>query len=296
VVRDLPYDWQTLVENVADPSHVPFAHHGIQGHRDKAGPIRFEMLREDGGGFEAQAGSREFALHTQVSFEPPCRLEYRFDFPGGKRMGLLSYCLPVGPGRSRIVAQFPRNFSQSLGRWLPRWWDHSVNRNAVLDGDLVLLHHQERELERRRAADPDHSWATAYRLPATADRLVIAFHRWLDRNGGPCWQRLLPGGEPGAGGQAPAAAEEQLLDRYHQHTIHCASCRGALAMIQRLQTAGVVVFVLALAASAVLPDSRRPAIGLPMVVVGLLALGAAAALRFALEPRFRYRPYDHSRR
>ena len=31
MVRDLEYDWQTLVENVADPSHVPFAHHGIQG-------------------------------------------------------------------------------------------------------------------------------------------------------------------------------------------------------------------------------------------------------------------------
>ena len=31
MVRDLEYDWRTLVENVADPSHVPFAHHGIQG-------------------------------------------------------------------------------------------------------------------------------------------------------------------------------------------------------------------------------------------------------------------------
>ena len=30
-VRDLEYDWQTLVENVADPSHVPFSHHGVQG-------------------------------------------------------------------------------------------------------------------------------------------------------------------------------------------------------------------------------------------------------------------------
>jgi len=33
--RDLEYDWQTLVENVADPSHVPFAHHGVQGDRDQ---------------------------------------------------------------------------------------------------------------------------------------------------------------------------------------------------------------------------------------------------------------------
>jgi phenylpropionate dioxygenase-like ring-hydroxylating dioxygenase large terminal subunit len=296
VVRDLPYDWRTLVENVADPSHVPFAHHGIQGRRDKAGPIRFEMLREDAGGFEAQAGSRNFALFTRVSFEPPCRLEYCFDFPGGKRMGLLSYCLPVGPGRSRIVAQFPRNFSHRLGRLLPRWWDHIVNRNAVLDGDLVLLHEQERELARRRASEPDHSWKTAYRLPASADRLVIAFHRWLDQQGGPPWSQLLPADELGAEGPGASIPSEQLLDRYHQHTVHCASCRGALKTIQRLQIGGVVVFTLTLAATALLPDRQRVSIGLPLATLGLVALGVAAGLRFALEPRFRYRPYDHSRR
>ena len=31
--RDVPYDWDTLVENIVDPSHVPFAHHGVQGNR-----------------------------------------------------------------------------------------------------------------------------------------------------------------------------------------------------------------------------------------------------------------------
>jgi phenylpropionate dioxygenase-like ring-hydroxylating dioxygenase large terminal subunit len=44
-VRDLEYDWQTLVENVADPSHVPFAHHGIQGDRTKAAPMPIEILQ-----------------------------------------------------------------------------------------------------------------------------------------------------------------------------------------------------------------------------------------------------------
>jgi pheophorbide a oxygenase len=29
--RDLPYGWDTLLENLIDPSHVPFAHHGMQG-------------------------------------------------------------------------------------------------------------------------------------------------------------------------------------------------------------------------------------------------------------------------
>ena len=27
---DLPYGWDTLLENIADPSHIPFAHHGLQ--------------------------------------------------------------------------------------------------------------------------------------------------------------------------------------------------------------------------------------------------------------------------
>ena len=34
-VRDLEYDWQTLVENVADPTHVPFAHHAGWFHRSR---------------------------------------------------------------------------------------------------------------------------------------------------------------------------------------------------------------------------------------------------------------------
>jgi len=39
IVRDLEYDWQTLLENILDPSHVQFAHHGVQGNRDRAKPI-----------------------------------------------------------------------------------------------------------------------------------------------------------------------------------------------------------------------------------------------------------------
>ena len=34
--RDLPYGWDTLLENIVDPAHIPFAHHGLQGKRDDA--------------------------------------------------------------------------------------------------------------------------------------------------------------------------------------------------------------------------------------------------------------------
>ena len=32
-VQDLPYGWATLVENVLDPAHINFSHHGVIGDR-----------------------------------------------------------------------------------------------------------------------------------------------------------------------------------------------------------------------------------------------------------------------
>ena len=60
--RDLPYGWDSLVENLIDPSHVPFAHHGLQGKRDDAIPINMtvpESLGEDGFRFEWQDRTSE---------------------------------------------------------------------------------------------------------------------------------------------------------------------------------------------------------------------------------------------
>jgi phenylpropionate dioxygenase-like ring-hydroxylating dioxygenase large terminal subunit len=30
-VRDMPMSWEVLLENVTDPAHVAFSHHGVQG-------------------------------------------------------------------------------------------------------------------------------------------------------------------------------------------------------------------------------------------------------------------------
>ena len=35
-MRDLPYGHDVLFENLLDPAHVPWAHHGVQGNRHKA--------------------------------------------------------------------------------------------------------------------------------------------------------------------------------------------------------------------------------------------------------------------
>ena len=285
MVRDLAYDWQTLVENVADPSHVPFAHHGIQGNRDRAHPIPLQIVRSTMDLIEAEVDK---PFKTTITFESPCRLEYDIFLPGGdKRIGLVTYCLPVAPGKSRIVAQFSRNFAQKLHSLVPRWWDHIQNRNAILDGDMVLLHQQEGFLQ-------DTNWKTAYRMPTSADRLVIEFRNWFDRYCG----GKLPWDKVGvtASSSTSETSREILLDRYHQHTQHCSSCRQALNRIQLSQWLLLAYFVVTVAIVAVLPDSLRVSWGIYLIIFALLGLCIAGVLKFWLMPKFYFVDYVHSKR
>ena len=288
MVRDLEYDWQTLVENVADPAHVPFAHHGIQGNRSRATPLPIKIVESTPTRIEAKI---EGNIQTQITFTPPCHLEYTIRFGGDRQVGLVTYCLPVAPGKSRIVAQFPRNFAQRLHHWTPRWWNHIAVRNSVLDGDMVLLHLQERDLQQKAKSDPPEHWTSLYKLPTSADRLVIEFRRWWDRYG----QEALPWNLY-TDSPLPTLDRQHLLDRYHQHTRLCSSCRQALTRIQQLQIALVGYFVIALSIAALLPDSARFAVGLPLLGSALLGLGLYGGLKYGLEPKFYFVDYIHADR
>ncbi|MEH1997155.1 aromatic ring-hydroxylating dioxygenase subunit alpha [Nostoc sp.] len=289
-VRDLEYDWQTLVENVADPSHVPFAHHGVQGDRSKARPIPIKIVQSTPNLIEAATvGSFE----TTITFEPPCRLEYAIKFGNSeKQVGLVTYCIPVSPGKSRIVAQFPRNFAKTLHRLRPRWWDHISERNQVIDGDMVLLQQQEYFLQQTQSTP---SWKTSYRLPTSADRLVIEYRNWFDKY---C-QGQLPWNQVGI--SVPEIRNlnnnrEQVLNRYKQHTQHCSSCRRALKVVQRLQAGLLIYFAITVCAVALLPDTLKVKLGLPLTMTALLSLGAYAWLKFWLSPRFYFVDYIHAQR
>lgn len=65
--RDLPYGWESLVENLIDPSHVPFAHHGLQGKREDAIPINMtipESMGELGFRFEWQDRTSKYTYDS----------------------------------------------------------------------------------------------------------------------------------------------------------------------------------------------------------------------------------------
>jgi len=290
MVRDLDYDWQTLVENIADPSHVPFAHHGVQGNRDQAQPIAIEIVQSTANRIEGNTVGR---FNTKMTFEPPCHLEYAISFGDkGKQVGLVTYCIPVAPGKSRIVAQFPRNFAKSLSRLTPRWWNHITVRNLVLEGDMILLHQQERFLQQRQS---EESWKTAYKLLTSADRFVIEFRKWFDKY---C-QGTLPWKQVGLNSSDTISINDnrqEVLDRYRQHTQHCRSCSTALKTVQRLQVVLLGGFVLTVSGVALLPDVLRLRLGLPLMVMAFLGLAGFTWLKVWLEPRFYFVDYIHAQR
>lgn len=286
IVRDLEYDWQTLVENLADPSHVPFAHHGVQGRRERAQPTPIKIVESTQDSIEAKS---EGSFTTKITFTPPCHLEYAINLGGDRQVGLVTYCVPVAPGKSRIVAQFSRNFAKRLHHVIPRWWDHISVRNSILDGDMILLHYQEKELQQRSQAE---DWKTAYKMPTSADRLVIEFRRWIDQycQGKLPWKGL-------ESDQTMLLSDRQhLLDRYHQHTLICSSCRQALKNLHRLQIGLLAYFGVALSVAALIPDDFRISIGLPLGLSALLGLATCAVLKYRLEPKFYFVDYVHAKR
>ena len=58
--RDLPYGWDTLLENIVDTAHIPFAHHGLQGVRSDGSPIAMRSIASN-------------ATHCEVTFEDQIR-------------------------------------------------------------------------------------------------------------------------------------------------------------------------------------------------------------------------------
>ncbi|MFM6194680.1 MAG: Rieske 2Fe-2S domain-containing protein [Planktothrix sp.] len=284
--RELDYDWQTLVENLVDPSHVAFAHHGLQGRRENAQPITFEILQSTINILEATIS----VAGRTIKFQPPCHIEYKIAFPNGKKVGIVAYCIPVLPGKSRLIGFFPQNFAKTLVQIKPRWWDHIMLRNLVMDSDMMLLHQQERLLQQNH---PNQTWKTAYKMPTSADRLIIEFRKWFEEycHGQLPWKQLnipVPEYFPFNDNR------RQVLDIYHQHTQHCSSCRTALKTIQRLQLGLLIYFLLTVSIVALMSDSFRLQWGIPLMAIAFLGLGIYAGLKYYLEPKFYFLDYIHA--
>ncbi|NJM95568.1 MAG: Rieske 2Fe-2S domain-containing protein [Acaryochloridaceae cyanobacterium CSU_5_19] len=227
--RDLPYDALTLLENVLDPSHLPYTHHRSVGNRNNAGPVELEVTEFGKQGFQGiwAEGPRRGTMGPQTTtFIAPGLMWHDLTSPQFGRTLTVVYATPIRKGECRLFARFPFKFASKLPAFLishaPVWSSH-FGQNAILEDDQIFLHHQERYLEQTK---DQQSVAKAFYLPTRADRFVLALHQWQQRyQADPFPGETLP----------PALSRNQLLDRYYSHTVHCKSCRQALQRIKRLR-------------------------------------------------------------
>ena len=270
IFRDLPYDATTLLENVLDVSHIPYTHHKTVGDRANVAPVELEVTHADKQGFRGvwQEGPRKGKLGTQyTTFTAPCLMWHDLTSKQFGRTLTVVYATPISKGRCRLFARFPFKFASPIPRFFiklaPTWYSH-VNQNGVLEDDQIFLHHQERYLE---ALGGSPNYSKAFYLPTKADLYVSEFHQWLNLyHADPFSDRPLP----------PALSKEELLDRYHSHTKHCASCRRALTTIKRLKIvaiAGVILTWVSLSAIALyVPISNSVAVMTQAIVLLVASL------------------------
>jgi len=237
--RDLPYDALTLLENVLDPSHLPFTHHNSVGKRSNASPVELEVTSSNKSGFTGTwaDGPRKGTLGRQnTTFIAPCLMWHEL---ASKQLGetiTVVYATPTRKGECRVFARFPFKFASKLPALFisatPQWYSH-INNNAILEDDQIFLHHQERYLAQSGGSE---NFSQAFYLPTKADAFVFEYRQWLnDYHADP-----FPGQT-----FKPALTNEQLLDRYHSHTEHCHSCSSALKNIQATKQAIVIIAIVA---------------------------------------------------
>eukprot|EP00977_Amphora_coffeiformis_P000887 scaffold190_cov171-Amphora_coffeaeformis.AAC.12 len=272
-MRDLPYGWDTLMENLLDPAHVPFAHHGLQGTRDDAIPINmtvpsdvtpygFRMEFEDRTMKNLRKGFGELRAPYMLHYEG-----YYYDEDGNRKedktpFRLSTVCIPIRPGWSRIII-VPGGFGgddegkdkdgkkpslvSKIFKAIPPWIVHVLN-SRFLDSDLAFLHYQEREA---RARAPDRV-ADAYFMPAPADRCIAATRTWI-RTYARAWEsQPLP--------ESPTNRDE-LFDRYGQHVSICRHCQKALEGLKTWKRNSYVVLAVSIVVLNLTPVATVTAAG-----------------------------------
>mmetsp|Transcript_28498 Transcript_28498/g.41613 ORF Transcript_28498/g.41613 Transcript_28498/m.41613 type:complete len:458 (+) Transcript_28498:166-1539(+) len=222
--RDVPYGWDSLVENLIDPAHVPFAHHGMQGKRTDAIPINMTMVGETTEkGFQFEYADRTMGMTRRGigQFRAPYLVNYNatFDTPDARPFLLSALCIPTQPGWSRVIVltkrsdEKPKTLLAKIFSILPPFLMHQLS-NRFLDSDLAFLHYQERN------AASGHK----YYIPSPADRCIAAYRKWI-----PTYTNnvVSPDTLP------PEMTPSVLFDRYTQHTSHCRHCQDGLKGIKK---------------------------------------------------------------
>ncbi|MBD2497416.1 Rieske 2Fe-2S domain-containing protein [Nostoc sp. FACHB-280] len=250
-IRDLPYDQTYFIENVIDPAHVYISHDGIVGKRENAQPLDLEVLDSSLSGIRGRWRStrQQHQPWSLLNFVAPNLVIYQSSNSHiGKFGGVVLYSLPMCKDRCRILLRNYGNFFPWQVKLMPRWFDHIMIRNIILEGDLQIVVEQKRQIERL-----GKSLKEIYLPLKTSDTLVVEYRKWLDKfgQGLPFYQ----GYDSEKNFHSNELQESSLtLDRLSQHTQICSSCNQAYRVTNSSKQILIGVAI-ALAALAILTDN-----------------------------------------
>ena len=250
VDRSFPFSYQTLIENLIDPAHVPWSHHNVQGNRDrvKKGSV-LKIVYEDllGGSFDAKGPSSLESAYaeTSVSFKAPGFVNYAIRFSNTDLIiGLIFAAIPTGRYTCLLTSHNytinPKPIMRIMSKILPKWIAHNTG-NLILDGDAVLIQRQELFIE---SCTEDSTRVWKKYTPTAWDSLVLAYRRWRER---------VAYSEPYLAEIGSPASYAQLLrtsinDRYEHHVKKCTSCSGALKNARMIRLVAYIMLSIAGAA------------------------------------------------
>lgn len=210
----IPVSHELLIENLLDPAHIPFTHHGTMSRRDFAQPIRFEDVADPHSAIAAQSvfepatGARVPLIERVVfKFYEPCVIALElFGAPrGDKRMRTyqVHYCVPLNRERAHMFSVYGASFLSPF-KWLLKPIFRKMAEKA-LNQDFEVLKGQHDALSRG---------APAFGQAVAADKLSLAYRKWLQQNlTDDVWFK----------GFAAEAAEQRALARPEQrHALNAA--------------------------------------------------------------------------
>ncbi|KAJ0463537.1 putative pheophorbide a oxygenase [Helianthus annuus] len=297
--RDIPYGYEVLVENLMDPSHVPYSHIGIMTYapppsvkldREGGSPIDISMQRTDKNGFTAtEHQGREWSFISPSIVKGSLTIKESLNNTKGElvqrppgRHHHIFFCTPVSPGKSRFIGVGPRNFKLWMDPFVLRWMHHIV-LNLVIDSDLCLVRVQEEKLMEVGFSN----WQKACFVPGKADTMVVAFRKWLKKYAG----GQIHWGTKFIGTPPLILPREQLMDRYWSHVVHCSSCSGAYKGFNTLK---ISLQVLSVASLAIMATTKSIARRNTLAAASILCFVGSKWLSHFIYKTFHFHDYNHA--
>lgn len=168
---DLDIPHELMIENLLDPSHLPFAHHRTLSNRNKAGPIEFEVT-QTGNSIDGIATVYSSKANKTINFHfmGPHTVYFDIEF-NNKGMRQIHYCIPLTPRKMRLISVFYYKNMPWL-KWIPfiKLIQKKMSKKIVYQ-DIAMLTGQDDNI--RLGAKP---WNQAI----NADKLAYIYRQWLD--------------------------------------------------------------------------------------------------------------------